>query len=150
MIFKIVLAILLTSSYLAAKPNIVIIGDDWYATHYSCMNNDLFVEIYRIEDLAANNEAYEIGIENSSFCKMPYHSKAKIQWKEIYTTKDEDIPKHAIYDATYTYKFKLRECTVSEYLKYGNKSKFFCHTTKLPTEKELKTIILNSKFWGGM
>lgn len=146
MSFKIILAIISISSYLSAKPNIVIIGDDWYVTHYSCMNNDLFIEIYRIEDLAVNNESYEISIENSIFCKMPYHSTAKIQWKEVYIK--EDIPKNAKYNSDY--KFKLRECTISEYLKYGNTSKFFCHTTKLPTEKELKTIILNSKFWSGM
>ena len=148
MIFKIMLAILLISSYLSAKPEVVVIDEDWYAIHYSCMNNDLFIEIYRIEDLAVNNETYEIGIENSTFCKMPYNSKAKIQWKELYNITESSIPKDAIRNKDY--EFKLHECSVIEYLKYDNKAKFFCHTTKLPTEKELKTIILNSNFWGDM
>lgn len=146
---KLLISLLIVSQSLFAKPEVVVIGEDWFATHYSCMNNDLFIEIYRIEDLAANNETYEIGIENSIFCKMPYHSKAKIQWVEIYNIRNEDVPKTAVYNDS-GYKFKLHECSVTEYLKYGNKAKFFCHTTKLPTQKELKKIILGSKFWGGM
>jgi hypothetical protein len=145
MLFKTFVFLTLITISLFAKPNTVVINDDWYAVHYSCMNNDLFIEIYRIEDLAANNETYGITINNNETCKMPYHSKAKIQWKEIYNVQLSDIPKDAIVNKEY--KYKLQECSVTKYLKYGNNEKFFCHTTKLPTEKELKMIISNSKFW---
>lgn len=84
---KILFILLSVYSLCLAKPKIVNYKDDIFVVHNSCVMSDLFIEIYRVEELAVNNETFEILIENSVSCKSPYDSKYKIQWKDIYSDK---------------------------------------------------------------